>query len=258
MHDYLFGLKPLLLGGGKISSTEGNLLRLSLPPTSNTYCDAQLDDYKHLPRNAFKWSPPLTLEIRARASHNSPSGTLGFGFWNDPFAISLGQGGTARRIPAAPQTLWFFFGSNNNDLPLAPGVPGDGWKAASLRSPRIPSMLLAPLAVTAIGLSQVPRLRSWIIQSALNRVNADEALLDVELQEWHHYAIKWNELHATFLVDNHVVLQTDIIPPKPLGFVLWIDNQYAVASPEKGFRFGTTTTHRDEWLEVEILQLSAT
>jgi hypothetical protein len=98
MNDYLFGLKPLLLGGGKISSTEENLLRLSLPSSTNTYCDSQLDDYKHLPRNAFKWSPPLTLEIRARASHNSPSGTLGFGFWNDPFAISLGQGGTARRI----------------------------------------------------------------------------------------------------------------------------------------------------------------
>jgi hypothetical protein len=257
MQDYPFALNPFLLGGGKISSSQEDVLRLSLPSNSKVYCDSQLDDYHPLPRSAFKWSPPVNLNILARTSHSAPSGTLGFGFWNDPFTISLGQGGAARRLPAPPQTLWFFYGSQENDLPLVPGIPGNGWKSASLRSPKIPPLLLAPLAAAAIGLSSIPLLRSWIIQSAINRVDADEVILDLSLNDWHLYAIEWTNETATFRVDDVVIHETSILPSGPLGFVLWIDNQFAIANPTKGFRFGTNRTHDDEWMEVRILQLSS-
>ena len=95
MQKYPAGLEPSLFHGGKISTTEANGFRLSLPSNSAGYCLSQLDDYRGISRRAFKWSPPAKLEIRARASHNSPSGTLGFGFWNDPFTLSLGQGGAS-------------------------------------------------------------------------------------------------------------------------------------------------------------------
>jgi hypothetical protein len=38
--------------------------------------------------------------------------------------------------------------------------------------------------------------------------------------------------------------------------VTWIDNQYAVASPEKGFRFGVIPTSREQWLEISDLEIS--
>jgi hypothetical protein len=257
MQETPFELNPYLLGGGNISSPREDVFRLSLPSNSPGYCDSQLDDYHHLPRNAFKWSPPAKLQILARASHNAPSGTLGFGFWNDPFTLSIGQGGAVRRIPATPQTLWFFYGSPENDLPLVSGIPGNGWKGASLRSPKIPPLLLAPLAAAAIGLSSIPLLKSWIIQSALDRVHADEVILNFSLTDWHLYSIEWTLEAAIFHVDDVLIFETSVIPSGPLGFVLWIDNQFAVASPAKGIRFGTNRTHDNEWMEVKILQLSS-
>lgn len=256
MREYPFGLKPFLIGGAEISILEQMVLRLSLPSSSSQYCDSQLDDYQQLARNAFKWTPPVRLVIQARTSHAKPSGTLGFGFWNDPFTMSLGQGGAGRRLPAPPQTLWFFYGSSKNDLPLVPHLPGFGWKAASLRSPEIPSLILAPLAATAIGLSYIRLIRAWIIQSALRQVIASEAILDVSMLNWHTYSIEWSKQAATFAVDDVVVLNTKDPPNGPLGLVLWIDNQFAVASPLKGFHFGTTLTKQNEWLEVKILELS--
>ena len=256
MRVYPFGLKPFLTGGAEISIRKNKVFRLLLPSSSSLYCDSQLDDYQLLARNAFKWTPPVRCVIQARTSHAEPSGTLGFGFWNDPFTMSLGQGGASRRLPAPPQTLWFFYGSSKNDLPLDARLPGFGWKAASLRSPEVPSLILAPIAATAIGLSYIRLLRSWIIKSALRQVIAAEAILDVSMLDWHTYSIEWSKQAAIFTVDDVVVLNTQDPPDGPLGFVLWIDNQFAVASPLKGFHFGTTLTKHNEWLEVKILELS--
>lgn len=256
MDPYPFGLTPALYGGGMITSPEEDIFRLSLPPNAKPYCDAQLDDTRSLPRNSFRWRPPVKLEIRARASLPNPSGTLGFGFWNDPFTLSLGMGGASRKLPAAPQALWFFYGSSKVDLPLASGVPGNGWKAASLRSPRIPSLLLGPLALAGIGLSALRPLRSLIISAMLSQVHAEEAILQASLTEWHTYSIEWKDDSAEFRVDEVSLLKTVHHPTGPLGFVLWIDNQYAMVHPEKGIRFGTAVTHPEEWLEIQILQLS--
>jgi hypothetical protein len=44
-------------------------------------------------------------------------------------------------------------------------------------------------------------------------------------------------------------------PPGPLGFVAWIDNQYAVATPRGSLRFGTLASER-EWLALDALAIT--
>jgi hypothetical protein len=255
MIELPFGLRPYLFGGGTIEPLESGSYRLELPPRCVRYSDSQMDDYHHIHRNQFPWSPPIELEVRARASGPIPIGTLGFGFWNDPFTISLGQGGAARRFPATPQALWFFYGSSENDIRLTPDLPGSGWRASSIRSPRIPMLLLSPLAPIAVILMTMPFLRSPIMKIAQRGVEAIEAMLDVALDQWHTYSIQWKTKEAIFSVDGEMVLRSIRPPSGPLGFVAWIDNQFAVASPEKGFRFGVIPTQDKQWLDLEIIHL---
>lgn len=245
-------LERLEMGGGSVESTPQGW-RLFLPPVRSGYADAQLDDYRSLKRSSFPWRPPVRLSLRARAHSPQPLGTLGFGFWNDPFSLSLGQGGAARRLPAAPQAAWFFYGSTPNDMALAPGVPGHGWKASVLRSPPIPSLMLLPGAALAAGLSFLPVLRGPVMRLARLFIQAEEKILEAILGEWHDYSIQWNPTGVDLLVDGQLVLSTNIAPRPPLGLVIWIDNQYLVASPEGGFRFGVLETDPEQWLEIEDL-----
>jgi hypothetical protein len=245
-------LEPLELGGGQVEAMPSGW-RMKLPPIRTGYADAQLDDYQPLKRSEFRWRPQLRMTLRARARPAAPSGTLGFGFWNDPFSLSLGQGGAARRLPAAPQAAWFFYGSPPNDMALAAGVPGHGWKASVLRSPPLPSLALLPGAALAAGLSFLPFLRGPVMRLARKFIQAQERILDVRLGEWHQYSMQWNSTGVEFWVDGRSVLSTNVAPRPPLGLVIWIDNQYAVASPEGGFRFGVLETDSEQWLEIENL-----
>jgi hypothetical protein len=258
MAHFPFNLHPLLIHGGEIENIDDRIIRLTLPPHSEKYCDAQLDDYQFIPRKRFHWSPPCQMKVRARASLSDLPGTLGFGFWNDPFTLSIGQGGAARRFPVPPQTLWFFNGSQENDIRLNPEHPGCGWKAWSIRSPRVPGLILAPIAILAIASSSIPFLRSVMMRMIQRIVKSEEVLLSDSLDQWHIYDINWGTGEASFLVDGIELLRVNHPPPGPLGFVAWIDNQYAHASPESRFRFGVVPSMEEQWLEIEILRLSKT
>jgi hypothetical protein len=246
---------PFLAGGGRAESGPGGAWILTIPPIAAGYADAQLDDYSGLARRKFPWAPPLRLALRARASPPAPAGTLGFGFWNDPFTLSLGQGGAGRRLPASPQAVWFFYGSIPNDLSFSPGTPGDGWKAASLSGPRVPTAALLPGAGAAILLSRAPRLGGVVVRMAKKLVRAAESPLPVSLGSWHDYALEWHPCEARFEVDGAAVLITKVVPRPPLGFVAWIDNQYATASTTRGFRFGFLLTPGPQTLEIADLRI---
>ena len=248
--------EPLEIGGGIVRRLEGDQFRLSLPAGSKAYVNAQIDDYRRLARRDFPWSPPVLMRLEARTSTPQPTGTFGFGFWNDPFSVSIGQGGGARRFPSSPQAAWFFFGSPPHDLALVEGVPGRGWKAASLRTPRIPSLVLAPLAVGAIVLAQIPGLKRPVMRTALQFAEAEEILLSNPFSEWHRYELEWLEDGVRFAIDGRTILQTAVSPPAPLGFVTWIDNQYAIASPQGGFRFGVLPLAEGQWLEIRRLEVT--
>jgi hypothetical protein len=244
----------LELGGGRVHDEAGTL-RLAIPALGRGYADAQLDDYRRLPRGRFPWRPPLHLRLRARSSHAVPTGTLGFGFWNDPLSVSFGQGGTAGRLPAVPSALWFFHGSPPHDLALQEGVPGVGWRAASLHSRGLPWALVALGAPLALGLSHFAATRPWAVRSVCRTVRAQEVVVSERLNAWHTYEIAWHPCEASFQVDGRTVLIAPNPPPGPLGFVAWIDNQYAILSPERGIRFGVLPCSERQWLEITDLDI---
>ena len=251
----------LELGGGQVrapgrnDATDGSW-SLTLP-AGRTYADAQLDDTTGLSRGKFLWSPPLRFSIRARVQPAQPLGTFGFGFWNDPFTLSLGMGGAARKIPAAPQCAWFFHLSEPGDLPLATGVTGSGWKAATLTSSRMPAWFFLPAAAAGAVLSAMPPFRRIIFSAARRFYHAEEAMLQADPADWHEYVIEWRASQVAFQVDGQPVLLSRHSPAGPLGMVIWIDNQYAVASAEKGFRFGVLPLGVGQSLEIADLRIEA-
>ncbi|MEX2030572.1 MAG: hypothetical protein WD906_06345 [Anaerolineales bacterium] len=255
MPELPHGLTPLEIGGGKVDILGAGAFRLVIPPTSK-YADAQVDDHRTLARGSFPHQPGFSMRLRAAASHAQPRGTLGFGLWNDPFAASLGQAGAGRRLPVAPRAIWFFYASDPSDLPLMPGLPGSGWKASSLDAPHIPALLLAPLAIGAIALAKFPWTRRPVMRRALRSIRAAEAVLTNRLDQEHEVELAWTERGVDFRVDGGQVLHAPHPPPGPLGFVAWIDNQYGVASPERGFGFGVVPTVEEQWLEIRGLEIS--
>jgi len=241
-------LKVFEVGGGQVSQN-GEHAKLVLPPGGGRYADAQLDDYHAQGRHRFLYSPPLTLTLRVRASHAAPTGTLGFGFWNDPFSLT-------GSVLAGPKVIWFFYASPPSDMALVDDVPGRGWKAATLDTGRLPPFVLAPAALVAILLTRVPGLGPPIMATARRAVQAHEALLaDVPLTEWHTYELAWRPAEATFRVDGVERLRSPAPPRGPLGLVIWIDNQYAIASREGKFGFGLCPVAETQWLEVEGVQI---
>jgi len=230
--------------------------RLSIPPRPKGYAVAQLDDGSSRARQGFPHRPPLHLRLRARASTASPTGTLGFGFWNDPFSLSLGQKGAARRLPAPPVALWFFHASPPYDVRFLPHSPGHGWKAVSLRFAPLPSALLLAAAPIALGASYLPLIRPLIHRAARRMTDYAEAHLAADLTGWHEYSLVWTGQAARFSVDGETVLQVESPPAGPLALVLWIDNQYATFSPRKPLHFGVLPTRQQQWLEIDQFDLS--
>lgn len=267
-------LRPHLIGGGRLELQPSGPIRLLLPPTGRGYVDAQLDDYQGLRRSGFRWTPPMSLSLRARASHPAPPGTLGFGLWNDPFGISLGGSGGVRRFPAAPQAVWFFYGSPPNDFDFGSreasraakpdpnrrsevAVPGGRWRAAVIRSPRLPAWLVAPGAALAFLLSAIPGVRKpavWAVRKAISGMQRPVA---APLDQWHHYRIDWRHGQVDFAVDGQPVASSPLAPAGRLGFVAWIDNQYAILSEKPGIRFGVLPTQTEAWLEIDDLELNS-
>jgi hypothetical protein len=249
-------LEKLELGGAQVEYDPANArARLSLPlAPAGHYANAQLDNYhtfaagrpRHLPLST---TAPVRVILRARASHPAPVGTLGFGFWNEPFSIS-------GSVLSTPNVVWFFYASPPSDMALVSGVPGRGWKAATINTGRLPGLLLAPAALAAIALTRVPGLGRPVMRLARRFVRAREAPLDdIRLDEWHAYELDWQPERARFSVDGVERLAAPAPSAVPLGFVLWIDNQYAIASERGQFGFGILPVKEPQWLEIDALHI---
>lgn len=248
------------LGGGELYIAD-SALRMRVPATrQGHYTDAQIDDYGKKARSDFPWKPPVRLEVRARASHRAATaedtsetpgilrGTAGFGFWNYPFSVR-------GDILMLPEAIWFFYASPPSNMALVPDVPGWGWKAQVVHSMR-PTALASviPTALTA-GLARVtgdtkPAAR-WLQRLS----GASERLLSSELTDWHTYTLDWQEAEAIFWVDHIEVLRVKHPPTRPLGFVAWLDNQYAIATPRGVMRFGATACP-EEWFEMDLVRIN--
>lgn len=247
----LSALQPATTPGAKVRRTPDGHVVLQLPPgPPGRYRLAQLDDYRGHARARFPWQPPLTLAVRARASHKTIPGTWGFGLWNDPLSLSLGFGGE-RRLPALPNAVWFFFASLENHLALRDDLPGNGALAATFRSPALPAWLLAPGALALPLLFFRPAARR-LRRAAAQLVGQDAAALDLDPTQWHDYAFDWQADHAAFRVDGQTVFQTPVSPRGRLGLVIWLDNQFAAWKPDGRLAWGVLGWEEEGWVEVSV------
>jgi hypothetical protein len=249
-------------GGGTLACAD-SVLRLAYPAAvRGQYTDAQIDDYDSLPRRAFPWRPPLRLEVRARASHPqhaplvSPSasapaptlrGTAGFGFWNYPFSIH-------GAVLTLPEAVWFFYASPPANMALVPGVPGCGWKAQVVHARRWGALAAAGPTLAAVAWARATGRERGAATWVRRLSGAGEALLASSLADWHDYTLEWRRDHARFWMDGHEVLVAPNPPPGPLGFVAWIDNQYAIATPRGAFAFGTLDAG-PQWLDLAHVRI---
>jgi hypothetical protein len=236
------------VGSGRVvAGSEGWRLTIG-PESGRSYANAQLDDYHH--DHAWRWQPPLRLTVMARFSHAAAElrGTAGFGFWNDPVGMTL----HGRLRP--PQTAWFFFGAPPTNLPFANGVPGWGWKAATLDASRLRSLGATLLVPVAWAAAQWPRTHHWLWPKLQRLWQIGEQPLDVDLREWHEYTLVWQRQRLEFRVDSQVALVTPYAPRGPLGLVVWIDNQYMIATPQGHFGAGCVATG-EQWVEIKRLEL---
>lgn len=229
-----------------ISATLRLLLR---PGPARPFSLSQLDDYRNIPRRRdYPWRPPLHLTVRARFSARTDIvGTAGFGFWNAPFkADRLSRGSS---VP--PQALWFFYASPPNRLALTDGWPGHGFFVQSIRSPVVPG----PIARLGTLAMELPLLDWLATRAATGIVPAGEHLLDVDTTRWHVYSLRWERDGVQFYVDDEDVYSTDVSPRPPLGFVAWIDNQYASFDTTGGLDAGVLSIPREQWLDLAQVRI---
>jgi hypothetical protein len=134
-------------------------------------------------------------------------------------------------------------------------TPGWGWKAATLdtlRPEAIAPALAAPLLVPLMRLPALYR-RAW--PGIQRRLRIAEAPISGALTEWRDYRLEWGETRARFFVDGALLLDAPA-PRGPLGFVLWCDNQYMIATPQGRFGHGTLRAG-PQWLECSLLRISS-
>ncbi len=237
------------IGSGSLAITD-SALRMIISPIQqgrNTqhaqYADAQIDDYGQRARSDFPWRPPLRMEVRARSSlpaattNTSSSctealqGTAGFGFWNYPFSIR-------GDILMLPEAVWFFYASPPSNMALVPGVAGYGWKAQVIHAMRPGALFAAIPTALATGWGHLSNNLQPAARWMQRLSGAQEALLPVSMTEWHTYVLEWYANAARFWIDDTEVLYAPHPPTRALGFVAWLDNQYAIATPRGVLRFG--------------------
>ena len=255
-------MKILASKGASVDKTENGYL-LKIPKgDSSSYRIAQLDNYHGLPRRRF----PVhysTLSLRARTSAFPIPGTWGFGFWNDPFGMSLGFGGNPFRLPALPNATWFFGASQENHLSFT-DKPANGFLAQTFRSPRFHPLLALMGLVFPFSRVKAREILGMVIQEdgcnlwnqgARSRPSTSKLVDSIDPTQWHSYRLEWNPNRVVWYVDDVQVFESAVSPNPPLGLVIWIDNQFASFTPEGKIRFGVLENPEPAWLEIKDLKV---
>jgi hypothetical protein len=219
------------------------------------YYLAQLDDHTRRHRNNYRWKPPLTLSLQARASAENIPGTWGFGFWNDPFGFLLNYGRLATYLPALPEAVWFFHASPQNYLSFRDDLPANGFLAASFKARKVFPALLA-LASPVMALALTPWTSSVVRRLLRRFVQQDATTISPIVSDWHTYELDWQADVVRFRVDGTDILQTSVSPPGPLTLVIWLDNQYAALPPGGRLSYGTLANPQPASLEIRDIGLT--
>lgn len=244
-------------GGGYIKQNRNSLRLGYVSAKKGAYTDAQIDDYTMLSRKDYLWKPPLRMTVKARLSHNSTNkpkdikqlnGTAGFGFWNRPFTM---QGNWF----TMPESVWFFYASNHSNMKLSRHSAGHGWKAQVVHGSKISSLLQAPFLAVLIAHRKITGKKTRLSEILLEKFSGtSEKIVKSDMTQWHTYRIDWLKDGVSFFIDDKKVFQSPLSPTKPLGFVAWIDNAYAIATPDGDISFGRVES-KEQWLDLDFIKI---
>ncbi|HEX2621499.1 MAG TPA: family 16 glycosylhydrolase [Phototrophicaceae bacterium] len=216
------------IGQGKVTETDERV-DLTVAARYDEYSNAQIASYKT--RHDFSYIPPLRMTLMAQVT-GELRGTAGFGFWNHPYV----PGERGFRLPRA---VWFFHASPPNNIALAKGVPGYGWKAATFDATRWQFLTLLPTAPIGFLLMRIPKLYNLLWSIGQQAIGVHEQLLNHDLlKSSHRYTIEWLPDEIRFLVDDQLVHCVRLTIKGKLGFIAWVDNQYAIVTPQGHFGAG--------------------
>jgi hypothetical protein len=132
-------------------------------------------------------------------------------------------------------------------------TPANGFFAGTFRSPSIPSLLLAPAALT-LPLLPIRPISRWLRRLTSKIILQSGIPVEVDVTKWHEYKIEWQRDGCSFFVDGQSILVTPISPRGRLGLVIWIDNQYAFWRPDGRAGWGTLENPK-AWMEIEGLDI---
>jgi hypothetical protein len=235
-----------VVGGGELMLTEAGL-RLELRGAeADVLSVAQMDEGQYATVGGRGWRPPVRLTVRARWSHPARDlvGTSGFGFWNDPW----GPGG----FVTSPAWVWFAHYSPPSHVALSTSSLGHGPRGSALAAPRIGRIGLA-LGNLALRL---PGVRRLAVKVAGHAVQSGDVPLMLDLCAWHEYTLDWQPTGVTFAVDGTSLGHVAGAPAGPLGFVAWIDNQWAALRPDGAATGGYLSVPATQWLEIAHITIS--
>lgn len=240
----MIALHHIEQGAGQVEQDgDGWALRVT-PASAVAYSNAMLTSYHT--RRDFSFGAGARLELTAHAE-GTLHGTAGFGFWNHPYGMGL----------RPPRAVWFFFSTPPNDMPLALGVPGHGFKATVFDAQRLPFYALLPFAPLGVLLMRVPLLYRALWPVGQWAIGVDECALDAALLRTpRRYAIDWGRDRVTFSMDGDTVFTTRRVPRGQLGFVAWVDNQYAIVTPQGRVGAGVVDGQDSQTLFVKHLTLT--
>lgn len=220
------------IGQGDVAQTPDDTVLTVPPADASTYHDAQIADYTLQDRD-FRWRAGAQMTVTAHFNTPDVRGTAGFGLWNHPFSPEM------RGLPRLPQAAWFFYGSPPNEMPLAKDVPGHGWKCATLDATRWQFLALLPAAPLGFLLMRIPAVYNALWGVGQRAVGVREHLLDPALMtEPHTYTLTWERDRVVFAVDGDTVLVSPFRVRGRMGFIAWVDNQYAIVTPQGRFGWG--------------------
>lgn len=243
------------IGSAHVDRLEtGWAMRVGTTTETRTYHDAQITDYQ-MPDRSFLWytTPHKSIRLRIYAYFNTKhvNGTAGFGFWNHPFSPEM------RGLPRLPRAAWFFYSSPPNNMPLAHGVSGWGWKCATINANRWQFLALAPFALPGFLAMRVPVLYDhlWHVGQAALAVCEHPIDLDRMLSP-HLYEIHWEWNQIRFYVDEQLLMVSPYAIRGKMGFIAWIDNQYAIVTPQGQFGWGLVDVPQSQMLIVDRVEIT--
>jgi hypothetical protein len=114
---------------------------------------------------------------------------------------------------------------------------------------------LLPGAPLGFLLMRIPALYRTLWPVGQRALGVAEIALPVDIATPHVYELTWLPESVTFQVDGQTVLVSPHAPRGPLGFIAWLDNQYAAVTPQGRFGFGLIETAERQWLALEEIEI---